>query len=119
MDEMDFTGGYDRPMDNRVYFIANAFGYLTIAILPFAIVGGFTHFQSGSNVSIRISWILGWLIVGSVSSLWVRVAQQYGDSRHPIWETILVIPLWIPAIGGFVVVGQMLKDFGICTSFDR
>jgi hypothetical protein len=94
-------------------------GYLVTAILPIALVGGYTGFQSGSNIEIAVSWILGWLIVGSVSSLWVRIAGAYGGVLHPIWGVILVLPLWVPAIGGLVVVGQMLKDFGICTSFDK
>ncbi|CZR69494.1 uncharacterized protein PAC_19394 [Phialocephala subalpina] len=115
----DFTGALNIQSDNLLYFIFNLLGYLVIAILPIAIVGGYTHFQSGSNVKIQISWIIGWLIIGCVSTLWVRISAVYAATVHPLWEVVLVIPLWIPAIGGFVVVAEMLKDFGICTSFDR
>jgi hypothetical protein len=116
-----FTGGLDEQSiaRNNLHNAFNMAGYLVTAILPIALVGGYTGFQSGSNIEIAVSWILGWLIVGSVSSLWVRIAGAYGGVLHPIWGVILVLPLWVPAIGGLVVVGQMLKDFGICTSFDK
>jgi hypothetical protein len=106
VDEGDFVGTLTPPM----FFALNMLGYLVICILPIALVGGFTGFRTGSNVEIAISWVLGWLIIGSVSSLRVRISAAFW--LHPIWEVLLVIPLWIPAIGGFVVVAQMIKDFG-------
>lgn len=119
VNEADFEtfvdGGLRGTLTPPVFFTLNMLGYLIICILPIALVGGFTGFQAGENVKIAISWVLGWLIIGSVSSLWVRVSASL--ALHPIWEVILVIPLWIPAIGGFAVVAQMLNDFGICTIF--
>jgi hypothetical protein len=104
-----------RALTRQMFFTLNILGYLIIGSLPIALVGGFTGFQAGENVKIAISWVLGWIIVGSVSSLWVHISAAFW--LHPIWEVILVFPLWIPAIGGFVVVAQMLDDFGICTEF--
>jgi len=111
VDAGNFVGTLTPP----TFFTLNMLGYLVICILPIAPVGGLTSFRTGSNVEIAISWVLGWLIIGSVSSLWVRISAAFW--LHPIWEVLLVIPLWIPAIGGFVVVAQMLKDFGTCTAF--
>ncbi|KAE8446303.1 hypothetical protein EG329_012389 [Mollisiaceae sp. DMI_Dod_QoI] len=108
-DEKHFAG----TLSPTIFFAINLVGYFIICILPIALVGGFTGFGTGSNINIAISWVLGWLIVGSVSALWVRVSATFW--LHAIWEVLLVFPLWIPAIGGLVVVAQMLKDFGICT----
>jgi hypothetical protein len=110
------SGHFEGALTKEMFFTLNMLGYLIICILPIALVGGFTGFTSGSNIQIAISWVLGWLIVGSVSSLWVRITAAFW--LHPIWEIILVLPLWVPAIGGFAVVAQMLNDFGVCTKFD-
>ncbi|KAI9047443.1 hypothetical protein LZ554_008162 [Drepanopeziza brunnea f. sp. 'monogermtubi'] len=115
----DFTGGLSSFRDNLVQNCLEMLGYLLSALLPITLVGAYTGFRSGSDVHIAISWIMGWLIIGSVSSLWVRFANANAAASHvhPLWEVILVLPLWIPAMGGFVVVAQMLKDFGMCLSF--
>jgi hypothetical protein len=119
VDQDDFaafeSGGFHGTLTPPAFFTLNMLGYFIISILPIALVGGFTGFRSGENTKIAISWVFGWLIIGSVSSLWVRLSASF--ALHPIWEIISVIPLWIPAVGGFVVVGQMLNDFGICTDF--
>ncbi|OIW33921.1 hypothetical protein CONLIGDRAFT_677656 [Coniochaeta ligniaria NRRL 30616] len=100
----------------NVFFGINMAGYIAICIvLPLALVGGLTGFRPGENVVIATSWILAWLIIGSASALWVRLVMNFEIPL--IWKAIFIFPLWIPAIGGFVVVAQMLTDFGICTDF--
>jgi hypothetical protein len=113
-----------------LYFLS----YFIIAIVvPLGIVGGVTGFREGSDITVRRAWILAWLIVGSVSSVLIlwgdyvllrapapgkRRRHRHRQSRLTSELIIIVftsIPLWIPAIGGMVVVGQELKDFGICS----
>jgi hypothetical protein len=108
------AGLHTGVVPQHVFFAINMAGYMAICIvIPLALVGGLTGFRPGENVVIATSWVLGWLIVGSASALWVRLAMAFEIPQ--IWKVIFVLPLWIPAIGGFVVVAQMLRDFGICT----
>lgn len=37
-----------------------------------------------------------------------------GGPNSLFWLFVL-LPLWVPAIGGMVIVGQMLRDYGVCT----
>ncbi|KAH8662736.1 hypothetical protein BGZ61DRAFT_368544 [Ilyonectria robusta] len=104
----------DHPMPTRTFLVIHGLGYLAIVVTPIIIVGALTGFESGTNVIIRRSWILGWLIVGSASSPWVSIF----NAANPIIRLLVCFPLWIPAIGGMVVVGQMLNDFGICKRLD-
>lgn len=141
-----------RPYDFQLMkhprrLVAYSFFYILIAIIPLAIVGAFTGFETGSDVRVDRAWILAWLIVGSASAVLIRqvtvsmVSSRGGEylrdfligrrgrsrrSRRPLngdpqshWFIALFIlfPLWIPAIGGMVVVGQMLREFGICSRF--
>ncbi|KAJ0108478.1 uncharacterized protein J7T55_002082 [Diaporthe amygdali] len=48
-----------------------------------------------------------------------RRSISSGERGVSAWFAIFVLfPLWIPAIGGMVVVGKMLQDFGVCTRLD-
>jgi hypothetical protein len=110
-------------MAPELFFSLNMVGYVGICIiLPLAIVGGFSGFHSGQNVTIPTAWIFAWLIVGSSAALWVRGLTGSGfvaeSVRSPLLvRQLFVVPLWIPALGGFFVVGELLRDFGVCTSF--
>ena len=60
-------------------------------------------------------------MLGSLSSLCAIVvgyAQKTGmedDSRTPILKaSMLMMPFWAPAIGGMVIVGLELQEYGIC-----
>jgi len=89
---------------------------------PIAIVGGLTSFHPGTaSSSADRGWLMSWLVVGSVSSLWIRtfagVAEytDFGPWGTGIIFVFLCAPLFVPAIGGMVTVGRMIKEFGICT----
>jgi hypothetical protein len=89
------------------------FGNVAVAIISLAIVGGSTGFRAGTDLTVQRSWILAWLIIGSVSSVYVRyfsnnivVSQRIREGDSPSsWAGLFALPLWIPAIGGMVVVG--------------
>ncbi|KAH8773724.1 hypothetical protein F5883DRAFT_615254 [Diaporthe sp. PMI_573] len=44
-----------------------------------------------------------------------NIATHPGKLGNAWFALIILFPLWIPAIGGMVVVGKMLQDFGVCT----
>ena len=116
-------------------------GALTMAVasLPFIPMGIMSKFQPGGSTVSQRAWIMSWYAAGIVSvqnpyftdevieysyygtrrliETWhgySRVRQaSYVFQRLASSLTVLV-PL-APAIGGFVVVGQMLISYGSCT----
>jgi hypothetical protein len=60
-----------------------------------------------------------WLSIGMSMGTMVHVTILGIDMDEGSQPTMATMVLWlygIPAIGGFVVVGQMLKAFGDCKS---
>ena len=93
-----------------------------------AIIGGATRFQAGQATVSQLGWILHWYIFGAVYSGFsigdFIQAQAWPEpdmgepSKRDIWVMILPCTIYgIPAIGGFVVVIQMLFDWGSCTFY--
>ncbi|KAK0652416.1 hypothetical protein B0T16DRAFT_406145 [Cercophora newfieldiana] len=97
-----------------------------LTITPLVVVGAFSRFRSGeSSTTFDRGWIMSWLVVGSASSVWAMLARFFlrDDSmiRDNLFSIMWVVAsglFWIPAIGGMVVVGRQLQDYGICTRFD-
>ncbi|KAH8585885.1 hypothetical protein B0O99DRAFT_705576 [Bisporella sp. PMI_857] len=111
--------------------------------IPLAVVGGLTRFETGSSTKPQRVWIMGWLVVGtfvgSILPFYVaslielftdgraepkekeKKGWEYGKLvswRRLDWKLVFKIELLFAyaafAIGGFVVVGQMLKEYGTC-----
>lgn len=136
----DEGGPFKRPVHLGIYYSF----YLIVAVLPLAIVGAFTGFRTGSDLHIQRAWILAWLVIGSASPILIsnlsasfNLNQRATFLQRSIWQMkefaglrdpsdqslglfvlLVLLPLWIPAIGGMVVVGRMLQDFGVCTRLD-
>jgi hypothetical protein len=95
------------------YFFA---GFVLSAI-PYAVVGALTHFHAGNSTKAQKVLTMGWLALGSVwAGLFPRKLNQSILSSRRTWEIIIIVFFCGFAIGGFVVVGQMLKDYGSCTA---
>ncbi|KAI4864000.1 hypothetical protein F4820DRAFT_425071 [Hypoxylon rubiginosum] len=115
------------PWGARRIALLYIFGCLLAALVPLAVVGGFSGFRQGSELTYDQNWILSWYIVSPISSIafyWLFVTthprfpregdQKENDTGNPISLLIGFLSLGIPAVGGMVVVADMLKDFGIC-----
>jgi hypothetical protein len=99
------------------------------ALVVFSIIGAITKFSEGTHASnAQLQWILHWYIFGTVYSgygledliTWRRWPEpdDGGPDKRRGWLLALPLGLYgIPAIGGFVIVVQMLYAFGTC-SFD-
>lgn len=113
-----------------------------VAALPLAVIGGMSQFKIGSSTVAQRAWTMSWLAVGMglplqpfLSLLIVqdftafvdnarKVTRKGADARvkKVFWNSVLEICLYIlclglfgaPAIGGFVVVAQMLKESASC-----
>ena len=77
-----------------------------VGFLPIAIIGGLSHFDAGHSTIAQRVWIMTWLAFGWFMGLGIH-------QKRALIEGIMVI-YGAPAIGGFVVVGQMLRSYGSC-----
>jgi hypothetical protein len=107
----------------------NFFSTILVAGLPFAIIGGMTQFHPGNSTLAQGVWIMSWLCFGQgfpivsiliyfpvfylLSPLFSRkYVTSYQRKQIPSLITFIVVST--AAIGGFVVVGQMLISYGSC-----
>jgi hypothetical protein len=97
---------------------------LTVMIIYFL-----SHFEAGSSTLAQRVWIISWLSVSNfvqflsalISTLngqnWGKISAK--SNKRPSMSVFLPMPViimfGIPTIGGFVVVGKMLMEYGVCT----
>ena len=80
-----------------------------IGLVPTAIIGGLSHFDAGHSTIAQRVWTMTWLAFG----WYMGIAIPYlRDLRGKMVATMVLFGA--PAIGGFVVVGQMLRSYGSC-----
>lgn len=87
---------------------------LTIYILgavPYAIIGGLTRFQPASSTVAQRVWLMFWLTAGILVGPYISIAFA---SEIP-WHAISGCAYIATAVGGLVVVGQMLAAYGSCS----
>lgn len=94
--------------------------FLVLMVAPVCIVGGLSGFRQGdSSTAAQRGWILSWLIVGSFSSAFLALfrlcTQPYMKTFMIVCSLFLAVPFWIPALGGMVMVGLELREYGICS----
>ncbi|KAL3459178.1 hypothetical protein BJX64DRAFT_291431 [Aspergillus heterothallicus] len=87
-----------------------------IAIVPLIVVGSLTHFKAGGSSSLQRGFMMAWLIVGIAGSmLGYTLARTARDNLYVMLVYMLVfLPIAVPAIGGFVLVGKMIEEYGTC-----
>ena len=96
-----------------------------LGVIPLIINGAMSHFHPRSSTPNQRSWTMVWLALGVVSGFSYILLQRskQGDRKHQKiarkwWSPFLTLIGYIngasPAIGGFLVVGQMLNDYGTC-----
>lgn len=100
---------------------------LANATIVMAIIGAMSGFKAGSATNAQQNWIMHWYIYGalysgfSLEDLIRARSWPEPDWGEPLtrdnWVMILPCILYgVPAIGGFVVVAQMLLQYGTCAS---
>lgn len=96
-------------------------GSLSVLILPFAFIYGLTKFRKEESSSAQRVWMMAWLCFNQASFLLFAPLSFSQPSFHilagnglGLGMLVFTLPLIIPAIGGFVVVGKMLAEFGTC-----
>ena len=102
-----------------VAFISGAEFFIMLAL---------SNFNGQQSTLAQRAWIITWLFAGSLIVAVMVVMKYipfYFDMNRDDWLTDFLIKVFVvyclssgaPAIGGFVVVSQMLKAYGICYKF--
>ena len=104
----NITGAARWPSHRSSYMML-VVTYLLGAI-PYAIIGGLTHFDPGQSTRAQRVWTMTWLTLG----VGAGVIYRYYMLMHQLRESLFVVLYIVPAVGGFVVVGQMLQAYGSC-----
>lgn len=102
------------------YFIT-----IVVALTPLTVYGSMSHFKPGSipltESSTWRAYTVQWLILGVICGIWWVLDQELKDARlnrawqvGPMLRACVYIVSASPAVGGFVVVGQMLSEYGVC-----
>jgi hypothetical protein len=101
---------------------------LIFAGIILGIIGGVTHFHAGEASLSQTGWILHWYIFGAVYSGF-SLADSFQSkpwpepdmgqpSKHGVWLMLIPCVIYgVPAVGGFVMVIQMLFEWGTCTFY--
>ena len=101
----------DLPLRTTLNKIALYAGFI-IGFSPIAINGGLSHFNAGHSTIAQRVWTMAWLAFGWFAGRLIDIG-----SLHDI---LYLVPFYCaPAIGGFVVVAQMLKSYGRCVDIDK
>jgi hypothetical protein len=102
--------------------------YVTLVIalcvygLIIGIVGGLSAFQRGESSLAQRTWTMAWLATSLSLIILRECLERFSSLQSSGWMDKVLIPLVIlgvlalavPPIGGFVVVGQMLRSYGTC-----
>ena len=87
----------------------------SVSLIPYAINAGLTRFDKGQSTHAQRVWTMTWLTFGVVHAIGIgsnNVTEKLGPN---VMDVILSLVFCAPAVGGFVVVGQMLTEYGHCT----
>ena len=114
-------------VDTRLVWNASNLTYLATAVglISVGINGVLSHFRSGESTHAQRAWTMMWLAVGvfyggSVASMEIIMTSWTASRRRWAWilaalsRSTIATVYCVPAIGGFVVVGQMLMNYGHC-----
>jgi hypothetical protein len=128
-DDANAASFFEKEMIGPSYLLFLA--VLVVNAVSIAIVGGLSHFRKGESTTAQRVWTMTWLVFGSVTgfnvamvpSLDVPGEKEKGTSEEALSSRSTTMIGFIacfcaPAVGGFVVVGQMLYAYGNCIRFD-
>lgn len=90
-----------------------------------AVVGGLTGFSKGHSTHAQRVWIMTWYCFGVLLGPYLKVimdglvitpldAAESSKTSTSISFVLVILLYATPAIGGFVVVGQEIRQYGIC-----
>lgn len=102
--------GYSEP---KPFYYTTHLACLLYGGLVFGIIGGISKFERGESTYSQRVWLMLWYSWGIVMGI-VRQDRTYKEYSS-VGLLITTFAFCAPAIGGLVVVGQMMKAYGTCT----
>lgn len=104
------------------------FGSSILFAIPFIIIGALTGFDPAHSTKAQRVWTMGWLAFGLLGIFAPILKSQLASTKAVRGERgsfstqasqAMAILGYSPfAIGGFVVVGQMLVQYGSCSRLE-
>ncbi|KAK0702286.1 hypothetical protein B0H67DRAFT_547275 [Lasiosphaeris hirsuta] len=95
-------------------------GLVVALAAPLAVVGGISHFSPGSSALYQRVWIMMWQLSGYSTffqffSLSFFATSGFALARIfiPVMACLLCLCA-VSAVGGLVVVGKMIREYGVC-----
>ena len=97
-----------------------------ITVVEFEIILMLSELSGQQSTLAQRAWTVTWLMAGciigaTISFLGRSFSIAWKSDVSPVWVSFvvccLILIFSVPAIGGFVVVFQMLKAYGICYKF--
>jgi len=98
-------------------------GSIFVGLCSIAFVGGFSRFQAGESTHAQRGWTMSWLafgiLLGPLLSLFpalleVGTMDSFSALRYRLALFLAFFAYGVPALGGFVVVSQMIWSYGNC-----
>ena len=120
------TPTFDRTQGIR-NLVAIALGIAAV-VTPYILIAIFSHgFETGTeSTTLQRGFVMSWLVVGQVFGA-ISGQRGHEDStvgnifydyelgtKEGYFSLLLLVAVIAPAVGGFVVVGLMIKQFGSC-----
>jgi len=90
------------------------------ALIQVVINGALSRFHKGHSTHAQRVWTMTWLGFGGLCPIWavyMGLTRSENDMKPKLALIYHILFYSAPAIGGFVVVGQMLRSYGTCVSF--
>ncbi|KAK3940962.1 hypothetical protein QBC46DRAFT_383964 [Diplogelasinospora grovesii] len=116
--KIDYSSEYKHdsgPISDR-RMLWHYFSAFVCGLIPLAIIGGLSGFHNQNSTPLQRGFTMSWLVVSIAVGANVIYAIEPPQTDIPVFFLIMLTILYgIPAVGGMVVVGQMIHEFGICT----
>ena len=100
-------------------------------LVTLAIIAALSAFRKGSSTRSQRVWIMTWLAIDSFFGAtfgsavkFVKVHSKFAREHGYLGHVALTLHILfqicaiVPAVGGFVVVGKMLVEYGSCTAIE-
>ncbi|KAL2862534.1 uncharacterized protein BJX67DRAFT_385557 [Aspergillus lucknowensis] len=103
-------------------------GFL-LSLVPLTIAGVVSRFQAGSSSTLQRVVMMAWLVFGTLGGVWFS-SFLYGfqdayDELNTFPSIVDIRPILeffikggVLALGGFVLVGKMINEYGACIYLD-
>jgi hypothetical protein len=92
-------------------------GYSIFFVIPYVVIGGLTRFHKGGSTNAQRAWAMTWLVFDTLFGYWLGfplIEWLNSDIFQEVFAFVGLLVLVTPALGGFILVGQMIKHYGNC-----